>query len=381
MEAIRSGPNLEGVRRPQILIVEDERIVAEELERRISRFGYSVTATVCSGEEALRAAEECCPDLVLMDIVLASPMSGTAAAELIGMRWHTPVIYLTAHTDAQTLERVRDTEPYGFLTKPYQPEQLRTVLELALTRRKEEDKRDASQQASANAYGKLQESVREFTYTASHDLQEPLRTVSSFVDLLHKRTVTKLDAEEHAIMTDIQAGVSRMKILLRDLLTYAQAGVNVNFVVRSISANHVLSEALADLQLAIVESGAVIGHAPLPDVIADAAQLGQVFQNLLGNAIKYRRQSEPPRIHIGVERRIGQWEFSVRDNGLGFDPNYSERIFLPFQRLHSRGEYRGTGIGLAICKKIIEAHGGRIWVESEPGIGSVFYFTIPAAHS
>ena len=381
MEAIRSGPNLEGVRRPQILIVEDERIVAEELERRISRFGYSVTATVCSGEEALRAAEECCPDLVLMDIVLASPMSGTAAAELIGMRWHTPVIYLTAHTDAQTLERVRDTEPYGFLTKPYQPEQLRTVLELALTRRKEEEKRDASQQASANAYGKLQESVREFTYTASHDLQEPLRTVSSFVDLLHKRTVTKLDAEEHAIMTDIQAGVSRMKILLRDLLTYAQAGVNVNFVVRSISANHVLSEALADLQLAIVESGAVIGHAPLPDVIADAAQLGQVFQNLLSNAIKYRRQSEPPRIHIGVERRIGQWEFSVRDNGLGFDPNYSERIFLPFQRLHSRDEYRGTGIGLAICKKIVEAHGGRIWVESEPGIGSVFYFTIPAAHS
>ena len=381
MDAIPSGPTLEGCSKPKILIVEDERIIAEDLKRRIAGFGFEVTATVRSGEEALRAAEGCCPDLVLMDIVLDGPMSGTAAAELIGTRWHTPVIYLTAHTEARTLERVKNTEPYGFLTKPYQPEQLRTVIELALSRRKEDEKRNVSQQASASAYGELQESVRQFTYSAGHDLQEPLRTVTSFVNLLDKRMGTRLDPEERAIMTEIKAGVTRMRILLQDLLAYAQAGVNMNSVVRPISADHVLSEVLADLQLAIVESRAVIDHAPLPDVIADPAQLAQVFQNLLSNAIKYRKQSEPPRIHIGIEKGVGQWVFSVRDNGLGFDAKYSERIFLPLERLHGRSEYQGTGIGLAICKKIIEAHGGRIWVESEPGKGSVFYFTIPAAHS
>ena len=381
MDAIQSGPALELSRKPKILIVEDERIIAEDLKRRIAGFGFEVTATVRSGEEALRAAEGCCPDLVLMDIALAGPMSGTAAAELIGTRWHTPVIYLTAHTEAKTLGRVKNTEPYGFLTKPYQPEQLRTVIELALTRRKEEDKRNASQQASASAYGELQESVRQFTYSAGHDLQEPLRTVSSFVNLLYKRMETRLDTKERAIMTEIQAGVARMKILLQDLLAYAQAGGDANFVVKPISADHVLSQVLANLQLAIDESGAVIDHAPLPDVIADAAQLGQVFQNLLSNAIKYRKPSEAPRIHIGIEKGVGQWVFSVRDNGLGFDAEYCERILLPFHRLHARSEYQGTGIGLAICKKIIEAHGGRMWVESKPDKGSTFYFTIPAAHS
>ncbi len=166
-----------------------------------------------------------------------------------------------------------------------------------------------------------------------------------------------------------------MQALINDLLTYSRVGTQGKDF-ELIDCEAVLDRTLVNLQAAVQENEAVLTHYPLPTVMADDSQLGQVFQNLIGNAIKYHGD-EQPEVHIGAERKNGVWLFSVRDNGIGIDPEHAERIFLIFQRLHTRAEYSGTGIGLAICKRIVERHGGRIWVESEPGKGSSFYFTIP----
>lgn len=166
-----------------------------------------------------------------------------------------------------------------------------------------------------------------------------------------------------------------MQALINDLLAYSRVGTRGKpFVPADCAA--VLAGVLADLNVALQESGAVVTHAALPSVRADATQLMQLFQNLIANAIKFRGE-RPPEIRVGAERGAGEWVFSVRDNGIGIEPQYFERVFGVFQRLHTRREYPGTGIGLAICKKIVERHGGRIWVESQPGQGSTFYFTLP----
>jgi light-regulated signal transduction histidine kinase (bacteriophytochrome) len=171
-------------------------------------------------------------------------------------------------------------------------------------------------------------------------------------------------------------GCNRMHGLIRDLLTYSRAGANGK-TLREISCDDALNKAITNLQATVEQSGAVVTHDSLPKVTTDGTQLAQVFQNLVGNAIKYRR-AEAPRVHVSATKHNGsEWIFSVRDNGLGIDPRYFERIFILFQRLHGRNEFEGTGIGLAICRKILERMGGRIWVESQPGEGSTFYFTLP----
>ncbi|HZW34034.1 MAG TPA: ATP-binding protein, partial [Isosphaeraceae bacterium] len=171
-------------------------------------------------------------------------------------------------------------------------------------------------------------------------------------------------------------GATRMQALINDLLAYSRVGTRgKEFTLTDCTA--VLERVLGDMGPTISEAGAIVTYDPLPTVMADGSQLGQVFQNLIGNAIKYRRE-EPPRIHVAARRVADEWIFSVADNGIGIEPQYFERIFVLFQRLHGKGEYPGTGIGLAICKKIVERHGGRIWVESEPGKGSTFFFTLPA---
>jgi PAS domain S-box-containing protein len=217
--------------------------------------------------------------------------------------------------------------------------------------------------------------LEQFAYVASHDLQEPLRAVAGMMQLLQKRAAGQLDDRSEEFIRHALEGTARMQRLLTDLLAYSRVGTRGrDFQPTDLTA--LLGEVLANLRAAIQESGAIITHDPLPTVMADHTQLMQLFQNLIGNAIKFRHQS-PPLIHIGAAPQKGQWLFTVRDNGIGMEAQYFERIFGVFQRLHTRQEYQGSGIGLAICKKIVERHGGRIWVESTPGQGSTFYFTLP----
>ncbi len=218
--------------------------------------------------------------------------------------------------------------------------------------------------------------LEQFAYITSHDLQEPLRMVSSFVQLLEKRYKGRLDGDADDFIMYAVDGVNRMDSLITDLLAYSRVGSRgkeFKPVLSEVALNH----ALSNMQVAIEQSGAVITRDSLPEVIGDDIQLMQLFQNLIGNAIKFSRD-RAPRIHVAAEQRGDDWVFFVRDNGIGIESEYFERIFSIFQRLHDRRQYPGTGIGLAICKKVVEHHGGRIWVESEPGTGSTFYFTLPA---
>jgi len=217
--------------------------------------------------------------------------------------------------------------------------------------------------------------LEQFAYVASHDLQEPLRSVTSFIQLLQRRYEGRLDSDADEFIGFVVGGARRMQQLINDLLTYSRVQTRGREFAPT-DCNAVLEQTLVDLKAGLDESNAVVTHDPLPSVVVDEAQLGQLFLNLVGNAIKFRGQG-PPRVHVSVEPKGNEWVFSVRDNGIGIEPQYNERIFQIFQRLHTRSEYKGTGIGLAVCRKIVERHGGQIRVESEPGKGSTFFFALP----
>ena len=218
--------------------------------------------------------------------------------------------------------------------------------------------------------------LQQFAYVASHDLQEPLRMVASYTQLLAKRYVGRLDSDADEFISYAVDGCNRMQTLIRDLLAYSHSGTDGK-AQRVISTEDVLQEVLINLRAMIEESGAVVTHDSLPTIMSSGSQLAQIFQNLIGNAIKYRSASAP-RVHISATKNDGKgWVLSVRDNGMGIEPQYFEKIFVLFQRLHGREEFSGTGIGLAVCKKIVEQLGGTIWVESQPEKGSTFYFSLP----
>ncbi|HVG45935.1 MAG TPA: ATP-binding protein [Longimicrobium sp.] len=220
------------------------------------------------------------------------------------------------------------------------------------------------------------EELERFAYVASHDLQEPLRMVSSYTQLLARRYQGKLDEKADRYIRYAVDGATRMQALINALLAYSRVGR----APRSgpVDAGEALAEALGRLELAVSGAGATVAAGPLPRVVAEATELSQVFQNLVSNALKFRRD-EAPRVRVSAARSGSEWVISVADNGMGIEPGYFERVFVVFQRLHPAAAYAGTGIGLAICKKIVERHGGRIWVDSAPGNGSTFHFSLPAA--
>jgi len=239
---------------------------------------------------------------------------------------------------------------------------VRKETEAALTRRTQE-------------LARSNDELQRFAYVASHDLQEPLRMVTSYLQLLERRYKDKLDGDALEFINYAVDGAIRMKTLISDLLAYSRVGTRgMEFSLTN--CEEILVNVLNNLKISIEETQGTVTHDPLPEVMADGGQLESLFQNLIGNALKFHG-SEPPNIHVSATKRATDWTFSVRDNGIGIEPRYFERIFIIFQRLHNLEDFPGTGIGLAISKRIVERHGGRIWIESQPGKGSTFFFTLP----
>ena len=236
--------------------------------------------------------------------------------------------------------------------------------------RRQEDllKRQAADLARSNA------ELEQFAYVASHDLQEPLRMVASFTQLLAKRYAGKLDAKADEYIQYTVGGARRMQQLITDLLALSRVGTGGGEF-RDVPLEDVMSDVLLNLGPAIQESGAEVAADSLPTVFADRGQMTQLFQNLIGNAIKFRG-AELPRVEISAVETGDEWTISVRDIGIGIAPEHSERVFQIFQRLHTRDRYPGTGIGLAVCRKIVERHSGKIWLDTSPGGGTTFHFTL-----
>ena len=239
--------------------------------------------------------------------------------------------------------------------------------------------RRASEDALQEKLAAMQRSnadLEQFALAAAHDLQEPLRMIGSFTQLLAKEQVGKLGTESDESISYIVDGVKRMQALVNDLLGYARLAAHPPQL-QEIDSETVLRDTLDDLAMCITETGTTVTHDPLPHLLADPIQLHEQFQNLVANALKFRG-ADAATIHVSARRKAGFWVFSVRDNGIGVPSEFQQVIFEVFKRLHSRTKFDGTGMGLAICRKIVEQHGGRIWVESQPGRGSTFYFTVAA---
>jgi two-component system sensor histidine kinase/response regulator len=422
-----------------ILLVDDAPANLLALEALLDDLGQNLVRAN-SGEEALRQLLRQDFAVILLDVKMEG-MDGFETAELIRKREksrYTPIIFLTAHQEFP-MRKGYELGAVDYLIKPLVPEILRakvrgfvelshkteqvkrqaerlrqaereeferrlaeeklrqteeryreiarlnTELEqrvVARTRELEEANQGlarevAERQRAASALERSNRDLEQFAYVASHDLKEPLRKMRIYLELLQRRYQGRLEAEaDQYIQLAVQAS-ARMRALVNDLLAYARVGSNERPLER-IDCSEVLQQALANLQTVIEEKHAQVTHDRLPVVKGDAIQLVQLFENLVSNALKFN-QAQAPSVHVGVERQDDHWRFSVRDNGIGIDPRYAERIFIIFERLHSQEEYPGTGIGLAICKRIVERHHGCIGVESEPGKGATFWFTLPCA--
>ena len=503
----------------KILIVDDELVIALGFKKVLKSYGYDIVDVASTGEEALQKVNDLNPDLVLMDIVLDGEMDGVEAATKIYENYNIPVVYITAYPNEDEINRVKVTEPYGYMVKPVDVTELKNNIEMALHKHQIEGKLKESEEnfraLAENAYDgiliidnqgknlfanqraaeitgynnqellntnindltlnnkkmnlingglgtenspyetyiinkdnlevpieitgskttwqeqnaeiliirdisdrkktekymqellkqekvftdelkvvnayltktkyelektikKLKFSNREleqFAYIASHDLQEPLRMVSSFTQLLEMKYNDKLDEEAKEYIRFAVDGAKQMEILINDLLAYSRVTTSKDQF-KEISTEKILDEVISNMESIIMENHVAITKEPLPSIYGNYPQIKQVFQNLLGNSIKYKGH-QLPKIHISAKEEEDHWLFSFTDNGIGIDPEYSQQVFKIFKRLHTRDEYEGTGIGLAITKRIILHHGGRIWVESKLGKGSTFHFTIP----
>lgn len=365
---------------PLVLIADDDPATRLLMNEVLKQAGFAVTEAQ-NGIEALAAFDRRHPDVVVMDVKMPE-LDGFAACAEIRRRpsgEHIPVLMVTGLDDIDSINRAFEVGATDFVSKPINWRVLshhvrylyragRAMIEL---RSSQDDlKRKAEELARSN------NELEQFAYVASHDLQEPLRMVSSYTQMLAKRYQGQLDTEADEFIGFVLDGANRMRQLIQDLLKYSRAGSS-EVLMAEVDVARLLSETLNDLDCAIQSHRAVVTYDKLPTVTANEVQLKQVLQNLISNAIKFHGD-KAPEVHISAERRENQWQFSVRDNGIGIPAESSERIFVVFQRLHSRETYPGTGIGLSICKKIIDRMNGRIWVESTPNQGSTFFFTIPA---
>lgn len=417
-----------------ILVVDDTPENLRLLSTMLTHRGYAPRCVI-NGQMALRACNSNPPDLILLDIMMPE-MNGYEVCQHLKSEPKTreiPVIFISAKDEVFDKVNAFAVGGVDYISKPFQFEEVLARIESHLTLRnlqkqlKEQnvllqeeissrlavektldEKNQVLQQEISNRCAvekALQEQnlllqqeisnrqraesallksnqelarsnaeLEQFAYVASHDLQAPLATIASYAQLLEKRYKDQLDSQASKFIGNIVHGCTRMQTLIDDLLEYSRVGRSQK-PFQIIDCNHVIQQVIANLQGAIRNNQAVVTYTELPAVMGDISQLVQLFQNLVSNAIKYR-QDESPTVYINAYKQENNWLFSVSDNGIGIASQYQERIFQIFQRLHTQKEYSGTGIGLAICQKIVERHGGSIWVDSEPGQGSTFHFTL-----
>jgi two-component system sensor histidine kinase/response regulator len=367
-----------------IINVDDYEPARYARGRVLLHAGFNVY-DAASGSDALSLIAKHNPDLILLDVHLPDVNGIEVCRRIKSAPSSSSVIVLqisASATAAPQATAALDSGADAYLTEPVDPEVLVATVKALLRLRKAERELSAANERLRLLNQELyrsNEDLQQFAFAASHDLQEPLRTVTSFVSLLERSAAPKLSAAELEYLKYIADGSRRMWALIDDLLSYSQVGRKPS-AREVVDLNTVLPWVLENLREGISESGADIQMDRLPSVSGDEAQLGQVFQNLIGNAIKYSRPGTKPIIHVSASQQNQHWRITVQDNGIGIDASYLQVIFSPFKRLHGR-EIPGTGIGLAVCRRVIEAHGGEIWVESAPGRGSTFCFTLPETTS
>jgi len=380
--------------RGRVLLADDNADMRDYIERLLSP--YFDVESVADGRQALAKAKAHPPDLVLSDVMMAD-LDGFGLLQALRQYSATaalPVILLSARAGEESRVEGIEAGADDYLVKPFTGRELlarvTTHLEMSRLRREAADRerglRREAEAASERATSALEAlrranaDLEQFAFSASHDLQEPLRMVATFSQLLQVKYAGQLDEQADTIIKHCVDGATRMGRMIRDLLEYSRTSSLPAPQTVAVNLEDVLREVLDNLRASIEESNAQVTHDPLPVLRSEPVHLQQIFQNLVSNAIKYRG-AEPPRVHLGAARQgtpgpEKEWLFSVRDNGIGIDPLYKDQVFGLFKRLHSASQYSGTGLGLAICKKLVERYHGRIWVESEPSVGSTFFFTL-----
>ncbi len=379
-----------------ILIVDDQPNNLRLLSTTLSNAGYKVKNAI-SAQMALMGIQATLPELILLDIMMPD-LNGYDLCQQLKASPETqniPVIFLSALDDEDSKLKAFEFGGVDYITKPFQVQEVlaRVKNQLTIVRQQQKLAQQNIQLQQLNVeLARSNKDLEEFAYIASHDLRSPLQTMKAFAYLLEQKYQGLLDNKADRYITRIVQATNRMEQLIQDLLNYSRVGTNaIQF--KQTDCNKVVAEVLINLQAAINISGAVITYDKLPIVRGNATQLEQLFQNLISNGIKFRRPDIPVEVKISVEERkknvslssssikeseeSSEWVFGIHDNGIGIEPQYFDRIFQVFQRLHTIEEYPGTGIGLAIAKKIVDRHQGEIWLESSLDVGTTFYFTIP----
>lgn len=363
-----SDDRLRGDRLPKILVAEDNVELARHVKNLLS--GSARIRWAPDGEKAWELVQAWEPDVVLSDVM----MPGTDGLELCrrikadSRTSSVAVVLLTALTGREALLRGWEAGADEYLYKPFHPAELlarmRSILTLVAQRKKARDDKARM------------EELQQFSYIAAHDLKEPLRNIRTFAQILERRYASRLDGDALNYLGHLTEGAERMNRLIEDLSSYAALD-SVEFERCLVSTEAIVQGVLGDLQTRINDTGALVTYDELPQVHGSPSRLSLLFQNLITNAIKFRKPDEPPRIHISATKEADHWLFTIADNGVGFEQRYAERIFLVFKRLHDRKAYPGSGIGLAICRRIVEQHGGKIWATSRPSQDARFSFTLP----
>lgn len=380
-----------------ILVVEDEGIVARDLQQTLIGLGYRVPSSAATARQALQLAAEQRPDLALMDIQLRGEPDGIEAATALREQYGVPVIFLTANSDAATLERAKTAAPYGFLVKPVKADELGRVLEIALSKHaldaqllahSEELERRVFERTAAlglanQTLEQANAELRRFAQVAAHDLQTPMRAIASFAELLGSRYAQQLDETGRDWLRRIGQAALRQQSLLRGMVQYQSLDDGLDQQAGAFDAvamRELFDQACARLAPAARLAGAELACGELPVVWGQRSKLALLLFHLLDNAIKHRGATAP-RVFFSASRADAEgqaWRFEVRDNGPGIQAWQQASIFELFRSAGDKNPSQGSGIGLALCRRVVQLHGGRIWVESEPGRGSAFQFTLAA---